>query len=61
MLTRGKTAIYISHRLASARYCDLILVFKDGRLCEQGSHEELIGMDGEYKRLYRIQADYYAD
>ena len=61
MLTRGKTAIYISHRLASARYCDVILVFKDGRLCEQGSHEELIGMDGEYKRLYRIQADYYAN
>lgn len=59
--TRDKTAIYISHRLASTRCCDKILVFKNGRICEQGSHEELTGQDGEYKRLYQIQADYYAD
>ena len=57
--TKDKTAIYISHRLASTRYCDKILVFKDGELLEEGSHESLMGRDGEYKRLYQIQADYY--
>lgn len=57
--TKDKTAIYISHRLASTRYCDKILVFKDGELCEEGTHESLMARDGEYKRLYQIQADYY--
>lgn len=59
--SENKTAVYISHRLASARYCDRILVFKDGALCEQGDHESLMALDGEYKRLYQIQADYYAE
>ena len=59
--SKDKTAVYISHRLASARYCDMILVFKDGRLCEQGDHESLMALGGEYKRLYQIQADYYAE
>lgn len=59
--TQDKTAIYISHRLASTRYCDKILVFKEGKLLEEGNHESLMGRDGEYKRLYQIQADYYAD
>lgn len=61
IFSENKTAVYISHRLASARYCDKILVFKDGELCEQGDHESLMALDGEYKRLYRIQADYYAE
>ena len=39
----------------------MILVFKDGRLCEQGDHESLMALGGEYKRLYQIQADYYAE
>lgn len=59
--SEDKTAIYISHRLASTRYCDKILVFKDGALCEQGDHESLMALDGEYKRLYQIQAGYYAE
>lgn len=59
--SKGKTAVYISHRLASARYCDKILVFKDGELCEQGDHESLMALGGEYKRLYQIQAGYYAE
>ncbi len=59
--SKDKTAVYISHRLASARYCDMILVFKDGRLCEQGDHESLMALGGEYKRLYQIQAEYYAE
>lgn len=57
--TEDKTAIYISHRLASTRYCDKILVFKEGELLEEGSHESLMERNGEYKRLYQIQADYY--
>ncbi len=55
----GRTAFYITHRLASTRFCDRILVLKDGEICETGSHDELIARGGVYAGLYRLQAKYY--
>ncbi len=54
-----KTAVFISHRLSSCRFCDEIVVFKDGSLSQNGTHEELIKIDGEYASLWYAQADYY--
>lgn len=58
-LVKGKLAIYISHRLSSTRFCDKILVLKEGELIECGTHEELINLDGLYAELYAMQAKYY--
>lgn len=56
----GQTAIYISHRLSSCRFCDKIIVISDGCIAEQGSHEELLRCDeGLYKALWDSQAEYY--
>ena len=55
-----KTAIYISHRLASCRFCEDILVFDKGRVVQRGSHEVLEKQDGLYKELWNAQAVYYA-
>lgn len=55
-----KTAIYISHRLSSCRFCDEILVFDEGRIIQQGSHESLLrNTDGKYYRLWTAQSQYY--
>ncbi len=54
-----KTAIYISHRLASTRFCDRIVLLEDGRVKEEGSHQELMEKDGAYARMYEIQSQYY--
>ena len=51
----NKTAIYISHRLSSCRFCDEIAVFDHGRIVQQGSHEELLKENGEYASLWRTQ------
>lgn len=55
----SKTAIYISHRLASCRFCEDILVFDKGRIVQRGSHEELERQDGLYRELWNAQAQYY--
>jgi len=55
-----KTAIYISHRLASCRFCDKIAVFHEGMIIQQGTHEELLAEDGgKYYELWNAQAQYY--
>ena len=55
-----KTAIFISHRLSSCRFCDEILVFDKGKIIEQGSHEELVSLkSGKYAELWSAQAQYY--
>lgn len=54
-----KTAIYISHRLASCRFCNDILVFDRGNVVQRGSHEELVQEDGLYRKLWEAQAQYY--
>ena len=57
-----KTAIYISHRLSSCRFCDEILVFQQGSVVQQGSHETLLSQkDGKYCQLWNAQAQYYID
>lgn len=58
-LVKGKLAIYISHRLSSTRFCDTILVLKEGSLIECGTHEELLDLHGLYAELYAMQAKYY--
>ncbi|MEA4832690.1 MAG: ABC transporter ATP-binding protein [Oscillospiraceae bacterium] len=57
-----KTAIYISHRLSSCRFCDDIAVFHEGKLIQRGSHDELVAYeDGKYYELWHAQAQYYAE
>ena len=56
----NKTALYISHRLASCRFCQDILVFDKGNVVQRGSHEELAGQEGLYRELWNAQARYYA-
>ncbi len=56
-----RTAIYISHRLSSCRFCDEITVMDNGQIAERGSHDELIGKGGVYKELWTAQAEYYKD
>ena len=61
-LIDGKTALLISHRLWSCRFCDEILVLSGGRIAERGSHEELMGIeDGIYRKMFLAQAQYYED
>lgn len=60
-LVRGKTAIYISHRMSSCKFCDRILVLEDGRVVEEGEHEELLKQNGIYATLYTTQAEYYKE
>lgn len=60
-LVQGKTAVYISHRLSSARFCDRIAVLKDGKIVEYGDHETLLQLRGAYATLYHMQAGYYTD
>lgn len=57
-----KTAIYISHRLSSCRFCDRIVVFDNGKIIQQGSHKELLADEkGKYYELWYAQAHYYAE
>lgn len=57
----GRTSFYISHRLASTRFCDKILLLSDGEIKERGSHEELMSREGEYYKMYEIQSRYYRE
>ena len=58
-LTRGRTAVYISHRFSTVRRADRILFLEHGRLVEQGTHEQLMRLNGRYARLFRLQASAY--
>ena len=59
-LVNEKTAIYISHRLSSCKFCDRIIVFSEGSIIEEGSHEDLIkDTSGLYYKMYNTQAKYY--
>ena len=60
-LTKGKTSIYISHRLASTRFCDRIIYLEQGKIIEEGSHDELIKLGGKYAYMYRVQSQYYME
>ena len=58
-LTKGKTSIFISHRLSSTRFCDRILFMENGKITESGTHEELMGLDGKYAAMFRMQMEKY--
>lgn len=58
-LIGNKTAVYISHRLSSTKFCDKIALFINGNVTEYGTHEELMRIGGEYTKLFEIQARYY--
>ncbi|MGN0598103.1 MAG: ABC transporter ATP-binding protein [Ruminiclostridium sp.] len=59
-LVGGKTAVYISHRLSSCKFCDKIAVFSDGVIKEYGTHDQLVGLkDGIYAEMFAAQAQYY--
>lgn len=55
----GKTAVFISHRLESTRFCDKIAMFEDGTIVEEGTHEELMAKNGKYAYMFGIQSQYY--
>lgn len=58
-MIRGRTSIFISHRLSSTRFCDRILFMEKGRITEEGSHEQLMKRKGAYAELFALQAGYY--
>lgn len=60
-MTSGKTSMFISHRLASTRFCDRIIFVADGHIAEEGTHESLLALGGEYAKLFEIQSRYYQE
>ncbi|MDE6673420.1 MAG: ABC transporter ATP-binding protein/permease, partial [Acetatifactor sp.] len=60
-LTNGATSLFISHRLASTRFCDRIYLLDGARLAESGTHEELMALGGKYRELFDIQSKYYKE
>ncbi len=60
-LTGGRTTVFISHRFSTVRMADRILVLRSGRLAEQGTHEELVALNGHYASMFEAQAERYRD
>lgn len=60
-LTQGMTSLFISHRLASTNFCDDIILIDDGKIIEQGNHQELMNLRGEYWKMFIMQSHYYAE
>lgn len=58
-LAKDKSSVFISHRLASTRFCDRIILLEDGRIAEEGTHEELLSRGRAYAELFQIQSKYY--
>ena len=59
--SRGKSSVFISHRLASTRFCDRIILIENGTIAECGSHSELMAQGGKYAELFELQSSYYND
>ena len=60
-MTHGKTSVFISHRLASTRFCDRILMLESGRITEEGTHDQLLAQGGSYAKLFAVQSRYYKE
>ena len=60
-ITEDKSSIFISHRLASTKFCDKVIYLKNGEITEEGTHDELMSKNGEYKELFDIQARNYKE
>lgn len=60
-LTNSKTSVYISHRLASTRFCDRILLIDSNVIAEEGTHDELLALNGTYRKMFDIQSQYYKE
>lgn len=58
-MTKHKTTLFISHRLASTRFCDRILYLENGEILEAGTHDELLALKGAYAALFEVQRNYY--
>ena len=57
--SENKTTVFISHRLASTRFCDRILLMEKGEVAESGTHQELLDRNGKYAWMYQLQSRYY--
>ncbi len=60
-MTSGRSSVYISHRLASTRFCDRIILLQDGSILEEGTHAELMALGGQYAQLFEVQSRYYRE
>ncbi len=60
-MTNGKSSVYISHRLASTRFCDRIVFIEGGGIAEEGTHSELLEKGGRYAELFEVQSKYYKE
>lgn len=60
-MSNGRSSVYISHRLASTRFCDRIIMIDDAGICEEGTHDELLRSGGKYAWLYAVQSKYYKE
>lgn len=60
-MTQGRTSLFISHRLASTRFCDRIIYMEQGKIREEGNHEELLASGGGYAELFEVQSRYYRE
>lgn len=60
-MTTGKTSVFISHRLASTRFCDRIIFVDNGTIAEEGTHESLLALNGQYAHLFEVQSRYYQE
>lgn len=57
--SKGRSSVFISHRLASTRFCDRIILIADGNIAEEGTHAELMALGGKYAELFEMQSSYY--
>ncbi len=60
-LAQGRTSVYISHRLASTRFCDRVILLEDGGILEEGTHGQLLALGGRYAELFQVQSKYYRE